>query len=304
MNFNLHTHTKFSDGSDEPLKNVEEAIRQGFSTLGFSDHSPVPFENSFAIHEDELPNYVDTILRLRKQFSSSANQNPASRIPHPGSQIPDPAYRIEILLGLEIDFIPGITRSFDEFRRSLVLDYIIGSVHLVRNSDPSQLWFIDGPDISVYDHGLAEVFHGDIRKAVTAYYRQVQEMVATHNPDIIGHLDKVKMYNRNRYFSEEDPWYGKLVEETLDLIEQTSCVVEVNTRGVYKKRSDSLFPGPALLKKIHQRNIPVTLSSDAHKPYELSLFFPQALTLLHNIGFREIMNRNISGWITQSIKIN
>ena len=300
MLFNLHTHTHFSDGSDQPLAYIEEAIRQGFSTLGFSDHSPVPFENTFAIREENLARYSETIQTLQHRYSAPVittnGYQDKSEIQNLKSEIRNLKSEITILLGLEIDFIPGITRSFEEYRQLLPLDYSIGSVHLVRNSDPSDLWFIDGPDIEVYDHGLKTFFGGDIRRAVTAYYRQIQEMVAVHKPDIVGHLDKVKMYNRNRYFSEEEPWYVDLVDETLDLISRNGCVVEVNTRGIYKKRSDSLFPGEAILKKLVARKIPVTISSDAHKPHELSLLFEETSALLIQTGFREIMNRTSSGW--------
>jgi histidinol-phosphatase (PHP family) len=284
MSFNLHTHTRFSDGSNDPADYVAEAIGQGFTTLGFSDHSPVPFDNSFAIREEELENYAKTIREL-------------SGIRYPCLAGRQATSDIRILLGLEIDFIPGITRSFAKYREMLPLDYTIGSVHLVRNSDPSHLWFIDGPDISIYQNGLKEVFGDDARKAVTAYYRQIQEMVAVHKPDIVGHLDKVKMYNRGRYFSESDSWYAGLVDETLGLIKEAGCVVEVNTRGVYKKRSDSLFPGPEILKKLIQLKIPVTLASDAHKPHELSLCFPETKAMLAGMGFGEIMNRTAAGWV-------
>ena len=296
---NLHTHTRFSDGSHEPVDYISEAIRQGFSTLGFSDHSPVPFKNTFALREEELTLYGETIKNLQSLYSGSRTEN-AESPSH--SEIQNLKFEITILLGLEIDFIPGITRSFAEYRQLLPLDYTIGSVHLVRNSDPSHLWFIDGPDIAIYDQGLKEVFNGDIRKAVTAYYRQIQEMVALHNPDIVGHLDKVKMYNRDRYFSEEESWYVRLVEETLDQIEKTGCVVEVNTRGLYKKRSDSLFPGPAILKKLHTRKIPVTLSSDAHKPHELTLLFTETADFLFGMGFRELMHLTPAGWNMVSLK--
>ena len=296
---NLHTHTRFSDGSHEPVDYISEAIRQGFSTLGFSDHSPVPFKNTFALREEELTLYGETIKNLQSLYSGSRTEN-AESPSH--SEIQNLKFEITILLGLEIDFIPGITRSFAEYRQLLPLDYTIGSVHLVRNSDPSHLWFIDGPDIAIYDQGLKEVFNGDIRMAVTAYYRQIQEMVALHNPDIVGHLDKVKMYNRDRYFSEEESWYVRLVEETLDQIEKTGCVVEVNTRGLYKKRSDSLFPGPAILKKLHTRKIPVTLSSDAHKPHELTLLFTETADFLFGMGFRELMHLTPAGWNMVSLK--
>ena len=283
--FNLHTHTRFSDGSDEPQAYVEEALRQGFSTLGFSDHSPVPFDNTFAIREEELALYGETILQLKKRCRDIHGSDPLNPVQKD----------LQILLSLEIDFIPGITRTFDEYRRMLPLDYTIGSVHLVRNSDPSHLWFIDGPEMAVYDKGLLEVFGNDARKGVTAYYRQIQEMVATQKPGIVGHLDKIRMYNRDRYFSEASAWYTGLVDETLDIIKETGCVVEVNTRGIYKKRSETYFPGPAILQKIQDLRIPVTISSDAHKPHELSMLFPETKAFLFSIGFRELVNFSAAG---------
>ena len=140
------------------------------------------------------------------------------------------------------------------------------------------------------------MFSGNGRQAVTAYYRQIQEMISLHNPDIIGHMDKVKMYNRGRYFSENDAWYIELLDETLDLISGSGAIIEVNTRGLYKKRSDTLFPGPEILKKILKLNIPVTLSSDAHKPEELSYFFNEAKSTLRNLGFRSQWVLTGKGW--------
>jgi histidinol-phosphatase (PHP family) len=273
LNFNLHTHTNFSDGSSDPEDYIKEAINQGFNTLGFSDHSPVPFTNNFAIPEAELEAYVNTIIGLRERYSSPV-----------------------VLLALEIDYIPGITLPANHYRRNYPFDYFIGSVHLVKNEDSEKLWFIDGPDISVYENGLKEIFSGDARKAVTAYYRQVQEMIVTQRPDIIGHLDKIKMYNRNRFFSEEESWYVKLVEETIDLVSTAGSVIEVNTRGIYKNRSDTLFPGPEILRKIRLRNIPVAITSDAHKPHELSLGFEETRKVLTALGFESTWLKTVAGW--------
>ena len=277
MLFNLHTHTFYSDGSSAPREYLEEALRQGFGVLGFSDHSPVPFENSFAIREERLDEYCKAIREL-------------------------PAGDILILLGLEIDYIPGITKPAEEYREKNHFDFFIGSVHLVRNGNDPGLWFIDGPDISIYDQGLQDVFHGDIRLGVTAYYHQINQMILTQKPDIIGHLDKIKMHNRNRYFQEDEKWYVQLVDETLDLIRENSCVVEVNTRGIYKKRSDSLYPGEDILKKMNTLKIPVTISSDAHKPKELSLYFEETRKILMDIGFNAISLKTDTGWTEIPLK--
>jgi histidinol-phosphatase (PHP family) len=268
MLLNLHTHTHFSDGSDAPEEYVKEAIIQGFSILGFSDHSPIRVPNSFAIQDGDLPRYVAAINQLKKTGN--------------GKRVTSP----EILLGLEYDYIPGVSDPLKEIREKYSFDYIIGSVHLVRNPDHEEAWFIDGPHVSSYDTGLRNVFGGHIREAVTAFYRQSQKMLLHEKPDIIGHLDKIKMHNRNRYFREDESWYVRLVDETLDVIRQTGTVVEVNTRGMYKKRSDTLFPGDEILDKIRQMKIPVTLTSDAHKPKELSLLFPETIKLLSETGIR------------------
>jgi histidinol-phosphatase (PHP family) len=121
-------------------------------------------------------------------------------------------------------------------------------------------------------------------------------MITDEKPDIIGHLDKIKMYNRDRYFLETDDWYISLVDETLDLAKKSGCVIEVNTRGIYKKRSDTFFPGPEILKKIKALKIPITLSSDAHKPSELSLYFPEAKKILKELGFKALVMKNKHGW--------
>lgn len=297
MLFNLHTHTHFSDGSSAPEEYVKEAIRQGFSVLGFSDHSPVPFENNFAIKEERMDEYVNTIISLKDKYSQSiAVTSPLSPTLLAERGAGGEVDVIKILLGLEIDYIPGITKSIEEYRKINSFDYFIGSVHLVRNGNNPDLWFIDGPDISIYDAGLRDFFYGDIRYAVRSYYHQINLMIVTQKPDMIGHLDKIKMHNMNRYFHEDENWYVQLVDETLDLIRKTHCIVEVNTRGIYKKRSDSLFPGPEILKKINAMKIPVTLSSDAHKPHELSLCFEETTRLLSEIGFKSLSLITSIGW--------
>ncbi|MFH1159372.1 MAG: histidinol-phosphatase [bacterium] len=268
---NLHTHTNFSDGSDFPEAYVNEAIRKGFSVLGFSDHSPIPLVNSFSIREGSLPEYCKAISSIQ---SSS----------------------LHLLLGLEYDYIPGLTRPVSDLRASFPFDYIIGSVHLVRNAGHESVWFIDGPNRLSYDSGISDVFEGDVRKAVITYWRQLQAMILREQPDIIGHLDKIKMHNKDRFFQENEPWYVKLVDETLELIKQSGAVVEVNTRGIYKKRSDTLFPGPDILKKILHLQIPITVTSDAHRPEELAMGFPEAKTILNTIGFRSEWSLGSTGW--------
>lgn len=264
--FNLHTHSNFSDGKASAEDVVIEAINQGLKVLGFSDHSPVPFENNFAIKNDEIINYITTIKSLKKKYQD----------------------KIDIYCSMEMDFIPGIVKDFKKTKKELGLDYMIGSVHLVGN-DIDKLWFIDGSKVETYDEGLNNYFCGDIKKGVKSFFYQYNEMIETEEFDIVGHFDKIKMHNRDRYFLEEDKWYRDLLMETLTLIKEKSLIVEVNTRGIYKKRSSDFYPSTWILPIMHEMNIPVVISSDAHLPNELTMCFEEAEKALKAAGYKETM---------------
>lgn len=264
--FNLHTHSYFSDGKSTPEEVVLEAINQGMKVLGFSDHSPVPFENSFAIKNDEVQNYISTIKSLKEKYQD----------------------QIDIYCSMEMDFIPGIIKDFKKTKEELSLDYMIGSVHLVGN-DINKLWFIDGSKVETYDEGLFNYYNGDIKKGVKTFFHQYNEMIETEEFDIVGHFDKIKMHNRDRYFTENEKWYRDLLMETLTLIKEKSLIVEVNTRGIYKKRSEDFYPSTWILPIMCEMNIPVVISSDSHKSEELTLCFKEAEDALKTAGYKETM---------------
>lgn len=273
--FNYHTHSHYCDGSNHPEEYIKSAIEAGMHSIGFSSHSPLPFDNRFAIANDELLlDYAKTIIGLKEKYRDTIN----------------------IFLGLEIDYIPGVSMPFDYFKNLAGLEYTIGGVHLIKKADVEELWFTDGPRQETYDRGMKLLFGSDVKAAVTAYWQQVREMILTQQPDVVAHLDKIKMHNNNRYFTEDEQWYEDQLDATLDLIAEKGTIVEVNTRGIYKNRSEELFPGKKALEKILRRNIPITLSSDAHRPDELTGYFAETLAVLTGLGFGELMTFTGKGW--------
>ena len=180
------------------------------------------------------------------------------------------------------------------------LDYVLGAVHLVKNPVGDDLWFIDGP-VGNYDKGLANIFHNDIYLAVETYYAQLQEMLLTQQPDMVAHFDKVKMNNHHRYFQQSEPWYKKLIAETLEVIVQCGTIVEVNTRGIYTGKCESLYPGTTVLKQCYEMNIPVTISADAHKPTDINSYFAETEKILKDIGYKSIKIFTNGSWVDEEI---
>ena len=258
---NYHTHSLYCDGKSTLEEHVREAEKCGLLQLGFSSHSSVPFDNNFAISEERIPEYVKEIDHLQQKTD------------------------ITLLKSLECEFVPGITKDFDVWRTTYNLDYVIGGVHLVRPPHGDGLWFIDGSKQEIYDNGLRDLFANDIKAAVTAFWEQTFEMLETQHLDIIAHFDKIKMHNRDRFFTEDENWYKILADKAIQLIKRHDVIIEVNTRGLYKKRCDHFYPSTELLMKARKADIPVIVSSDAHKAEELTLFVPEALVELQRCGF-------------------
>lgn len=263
---NLHTHSLYCDGRGRLSDYVDTAIAQGVNVLGFSSHAPVKFSNQFSIDENRIEDYMDEIASLN-QINGA---------------------KISLYTGLECDYIPSFSMPFQNFREKYNLDYVIGGVHLVENTENKQLWFIDGPHSEEYERGLKEVFGGDVKNGVTRYFHQMMEMIETQNFEILAHLDKIKMHNAERFFSEEDDWYRNLCMDVVGLLKHRNIIVEINTRGIYKKRCPDFYPSRFILEQLLKNKVRITLSSDAHQPEELVLLLDDAAKFAKEIGYGEI----------------
>lgn len=258
---NFHTHTAFCDGKKSITETAEVASNNKIYSLGFSSHAPLPFHRPWCMKPDAFPAYLHQIAETKRKSS------------------------LQIYSGLEVDFIPGVI-SIESFQSRL--DYTIGSIHFVEKFHSGDGWEIDGPHAHFLD-GLREIFHGDIRTAVERYFELTREMILHSPPDIVGHLDKIKIQNTgNKFFHETDPWYRQAVRATLQVIEKSGCIVEVNTRGLYQNKSTTSYPSPWILEELLQRSIPITLSSDAHHPDDLTGLFSETARVLLGIGFKNL----------------
>ena len=111
MKVNLHTHTVrcgHAEGADEEF--VLSAIENGYHKLGFSDHTPFPYEPEFQAENTKmsmemLEDYIRSITALKEKYKD----------------------KIGILLGLECESVP----RFFPFLRELGsrLDYLILGHH-------------------------------------------------------------------------------------------------------------------------------------------------------------------------------
>ncbi|MEO0293712.1 MAG: histidinol-phosphatase [candidate division WOR-3 bacterium] len=262
---NFHTHSNFDDGKVSPLEYVKEALNQNVRILGFSSHNFLPFNVGWTLKRENYKNYCGVIKKLSEKYKD----------------------KIEILLGLEVDFLPRYDSFYKEINLS-VLDFVIGSVHFVNFFSRDKAWVIDETE-EEFERGITEIYKGDIRRAVEDYYELIKRMAQKEKLDIVGHLDLIKMNNKGeKYFSEKEDWYRKAVFETLEIIANKNLILEVNTGGIARGKTDSLYPSLWILEECYRRGISITLCSDAHSPEQITAKFKEAASILNSIGYKEL----------------
>jgi histidinol-phosphatase (PHP family) len=260
MKANYHSHSYFCDGHGEPEAYYDRAKELGFDAIGMSGHAPLPFETDWTMAPGRLSEYSERIRGLADEDGP------------------------EIYLGLEIDYIHGLMSPGDDRPLYRDLDYRIGSVHFL-GSD-GQRATVDGP-LEEMDFLHNEVFGGSSRSLVEAFYAQVRAMIDGGGFDILGHFDLVKKNNRgNRYFNPDDSWYRDAVMQTLETLDGSGVLLEINTGGLSRGTTDSVYPEPWILGEAAKRDIDIVYSADAHRPEHIDFAFDLAEDVARDAGFR------------------
>lgn len=269
---NYHSHTIYSDGSHSPEHYIASAIEKGMFAYGFSGHAPVPFTTDWTIKPEILADYFQQIDRLKAKYAGE----------------------IRVHKSLEVDFIPGNPMCWDSTLKTFELDYVIGSIHFVGQFGDGSAWNIDYNQ-EFFDKGLHEIFGGDVKQAVKKFFELSNYMVEEMRPDIIGHLDKMKMFCASS-LDENETWYRDCVFSLLSLLQESGTIIEINTRGVYKGSMHEFYPSNWILAEIQRMGLPVTISSDSHHPSELINGFDSAAELLSQLGFKTLSVLTENGW--------
>jgi len=120
---NYHTHTtRCNHAVGTEKEYVEAAIQNGLKVLGFSDHAPYPYPDPTPYYTkhtmklQELDDYCDTILALRREYQND----------------------IDIYLGLETEYYPAYFDRHMDNLANYPIDYLILGQHFLGNGE-------DGP---------------------------------------------------------------------------------------------------------------------------------------------------------------
>ena len=245
MKVDLHNHTVLCNHATGSVDEyVEAAIASGTEYFGFSDHAPMVYDPEYRMSFDQMELYESWVSNAREKYQE----------------------KITVLLGYEVDYIPGYVDD-RVLRRSS--DYLIGSVHFIDE------WGFDNPE---YIHRYQGV---DMDAIYIRYFDLVEQMARESQFDIVGHFDLLKVFN---FFPKSD--IRLLAAKALKAIKKADMAIELNVSGLRKPVAEA-YPSPLLLESIAELNIPITFGSDAHRIDQVGMYSGEIETLAKSFGYRE-----------------
>jgi histidinol-phosphatase (PHP family) len=191
----------------------------------------------------------------------------------------------EILLGIELDNDPVTGKSGLHWVETHWdrLDFVLGSVHYLANASR----MFDGADQAGQLQALG------FESAYEQYRAQLEALIQRGHIDCLSHLDLVKIHGLAP--AGYDP--AQFFEPILDQIAAAGLAMEINTAG-WRKPVAEQYPAEPILRAALTRQIPITISSDAHSYAQVAEDYARLEQLLERVG----LERPVRFWRHQRRK--
>jgi histidinol-phosphatase (PHP family) len=176
-------------------------------------------------------------------------------------------------LGIEMDHVAGREDRIANLLDSQDFDYVIGSVHFVR-------------DMAV-DHGVWDIWESitDADRVWGIYFEALAEAARSGLFDVLAHPDLVKVWGPERPRPERDPRFH--YEPAVEAIAESGIAVEISTAGL-RKPVREIYPSPGFAEMCVDAGAAFSLSSDAHVPEHIGFAYDKAVEVMQGWGIREV----------------
>jgi histidinol-phosphatase (PHP family) len=179
---------------------------------------------------------------------------------------------LPILIGLEVDQLPGAGAVMDAVLAEYPFDVLLGSVHWLGS------WLFDDYHTPVFaDEWAAR----ELSSVWSDYVDAVVEMARSGSIDVLAHLDLVKVAGKR----PQD--VGEHERRLAAALADHDVAVELSSAGLRKPAGET-YPSASLLDLLIEAGTPLTTASDAHQVDQIGFGFDRLEAALEAGGVGEL----------------
>jgi histidinol-phosphatase (PHP family) len=229
-----HVHSNYSDGSFL-FRMVAAAEEAGLDGLGVADHCMLPVSERQRRSRNMVGFTLDATHERRRESIESLDER----------------HDVDVYDAIEMDYDPRGEAEIDDFLGEAGFDYAVGSVHSVDDT------FVQ------WDGEFADMDEGELDAFVDDYYDALVDLVESELFAIAAHPDLVERTDALRGRSTVDHY-----RRVADALADSRTVPEINA-GRALQEIGVVHPADEFLDALLDRDVGVTLGTDAHAPAEL-----------------------------------
>lgn len=268
--WNHAPHLALLAGIDQLGAYCAQAARLGVTELAITEHSS-RFRQFDAVlrgwwQNDPNPaRRAETAACWDEELGADLDQYVAAALAAKAAGLP-------IVIGLEVDYIPGQMEKAAGLLGGYPFDVLLGSVHWIG------AWLFDALDWAQAQEQWAA---RGVERVWNDYTTAVEELAGTRAVDVLAHPDLAKVAGHRPAAPYE--FYDRIAEAA------RSCglVAELNSAG-WRKPCAEPYPDPGLLTRFHDNEVPITTASDAHRLRDVGWRISDLTAMAIAVGYSEV----------------
>ena len=272
MKIDYHMHFEYGDYDINWVEGFFDAARQrGIDEIGITEHSHT-FPEFKQLYYDDLildDSFVGTFQqkwlktnKFKHTLDDYFNFMAHLKLNH------------NVKIGIEVCNFQdqsAVKKILDNYN----FDYIIGSVHFLKG------WAYDSSEIKDEwnNHDLHEIYEW--------YTQEVEKLAVSQLYDVLGHPFNIRLFKNIPDFDVTN-----YLERVAKALQAAHMAVDVNTGTRYRYPIQEISPYPDFMKIAADYELPIIISSDAHKPEDCGNFCDEAVDYVKRFGYKQALTFN------------